>query len=96
MSEARLLIATTNAGKLREYRAAFETLPIRLLSLDDVGLGGMDVEETGDTFEENAMLKATAYGEASSLPVLRRNAMRHCWLAWHIYPGPCARRDLSR
>lgn len=74
MSEARLLIATTNAGKLREYRAAFENLPLRLLSLDDVGLSGMDVEETGETFEENALLKATAYGEASGLPVIAEDA----------------------
>ncbi len=74
MSEARLLIATTNAGKRREYRAAFEALPIRLLSLHDVGLDRMDVEETGHTFEENAMLKAVAYGEASGLPVLAEDA----------------------
>lgn len=74
MSQPDLLIATTNAGKLREYRVAFETLPVRLLSLHDVGLATMDVEETGATFEENARLKAVAYGEASGLPVIAEDA----------------------
>ncbi|GAP64297.1 XTP/dITP diphosphohydrolase [Ardenticatena maritima] len=74
MSQPDLLIATTNAGKLREYRAAFEALPVRLLSLHDVGLATMDVEETGTTFEENARLKAVAYGEASGLPVIAEDA----------------------
>lgn len=65
-----LLIATTNAGKLREYREIFGDLPLRLLNLADVGLGQMDVEETGATFSENAELKAKAYAQAASLYAL--------------------------
>jgi XTP/dITP diphosphohydrolase len=60
-----LLIATRNIGKLREYEKLLADLPVTLLNLDDVGLGEMDVEETGDTFAENALLKARAYAEAS-------------------------------
>jgi XTP/dITP diphosphohydrolase len=60
-----ILIATQNKGKVREYAALFDGLPVTLLSLDDVGLGGMDVEETGATFAENAQLKALAYAQAS-------------------------------
>lgn len=65
-----LLIATTNAGKLREYREIFSDLPVHLRGLRDVGLGEMDVEETGDTFAANAELKARAYAEASGLVTL--------------------------
>ncbi len=65
-----LLIATTNPGKLREYREIFASLPLRLLNLADVGLGQMDVEETGETFSANAELKAKAYAEASGLYAL--------------------------
>ncbi|MEM6284661.1 MAG: non-canonical purine NTP pyrophosphatase, partial [Chloroflexota bacterium] len=60
-----LLIATQNKGKLREYRAIVAGLNINVLSLDDVGLGKLDVEETGDTFKANAELKAAAYAQAS-------------------------------
>lgn len=65
-----LLIATTNPGKLREYREIFASLPLNLLNLADVGLGQMDVEETGVTFSENAELKAKAYAQASDLYAL--------------------------
>lgn len=65
-----VLIATTNPGKLREYREIFADLPVHLQSLRDVGLGDMDVEETGDTFAVNAELKARAYAQASGLVTL--------------------------
>lgn len=65
-----LLIATRNAGKLREYQTLFDGLPLTLLTLNDVGLGEMDVEETGDTFTANAQLKAEAYAEASGMVTL--------------------------
>jgi XTP/dITP diphosphohydrolase len=64
-----LLVATTNLHKLEEYRAIFSDLPYRLLSLRDLRLD-MDVEETGSTFEENAVLKAHAYAQASGLLTL--------------------------
>ena len=61
-----LLLATSNAHKLREYRTIFTELPFRLLSLSDIQLE-MDVEETGTTFVENAELKALAYARASGM-----------------------------
>jgi len=60
-----LLIATQNKGKLKEYRAIFAALPVTVISLADVALGEMDVEETGDTFLANARLKAAAYAQAA-------------------------------
>src|SRR5437762_7948270 len=65
-----LLLASSNAGKLQEVQMRTAELPVAWLSLADIGLGGMDVEETGATFTENALLKARAYGEASGLPTL--------------------------
>ncbi len=62
-----LLIGTQNSGKLREYQQLFAGLPLSLKTLDEVGLGTVDVEETGTTFEENAELKATAYAQAAGL-----------------------------
>src|SRR5690606_22585192 len=42
-----LLIATSNPGKVREYRTLLADVPANLLGLNDVGLGDMDVEESG-------------------------------------------------
>ena len=69
----RLLLATTNPGKLREYRALLNDLPIALLTPDDLGLD-IDVDETGATFEANATLKACAFAEATGLPSLADDA----------------------
>lgn len=65
----KLLIATTNRGKLKEYRAMLDGLPFELLSLEDAGIT-LDVEETGETFEENAILKAKTYAALSGLLTL--------------------------
>ncbi len=59
-----ILIATTNPGKLREIRALLEGAPVRLLTLDDFP-PAEEPEETGRTFEENAVLKARAYARAT-------------------------------
>ena len=61
-----LLIATGNAGKLREMLDALGKVPFKVTSLTDENtrvLAG--VEETGATFEENAILKAKEYGRRS-------------------------------
>lgn len=65
-----LLIATTNPGKVREYEILLAGAPLRLLSLKDVGLAEMDVDESGATLEENASIKAKAYARASGLVAL--------------------------
>lgn len=67
MSE--LLIATTNQHKLREYAAIFAGLPLELRSLKDLAIDD-DVEETGETFAENARLKAQFYAQRSGLTAL--------------------------
>lgn len=62
----RLLIATTNAGKINEYRLLLEGVGADVVGLRDLRLD-LDVAETGATFEENARLKARAYAEATGL-----------------------------
>ena len=64
---SRLIIATNNAGKLREIRALLQ--PLEILSPADLDLN-LDVEETGDSFIENARLKASAFAQASNLVAL--------------------------
>lgn len=66
----RLVLATNNAGKLRELRRLLAGLPIEVLSLEQALGRPLVVEETGDSFAANAELKARAASLASGLPAL--------------------------
>ncbi len=57
-----LLIATTNHHKLEEIQTILCDVPFQLCSLRDLQIE-MDVEETGQTFAENALIKARAYAQ---------------------------------
>ena len=65
----RLLVATHNKGKLAELRELLRGVPFELVSLSDVRIE-VDVDETGETLEENAELKATTYARLSGLTTL--------------------------
>jgi XTP/dITP diphosphohydrolase len=65
----RLLIATGNEGKQREYRRILADLPLELVTPSDIDLD-LVVDETGGTFEANAILKASTYADASGLVAL--------------------------
>jgi XTP/dITP diphosphohydrolase len=65
----KLLIATTNLGKLGEIKEFLSDIPVTLVGLADVGITET-VEETGISFQENAVLKAKFYAEKSKLPTL--------------------------
>ncbi|MGB1289087.1 MAG: RdgB/HAM1 family non-canonical purine NTP pyrophosphatase [Aggregatilineales bacterium] len=60
-----LLIGTHNPGKLKEYRRLLPALNIPIIGAGDIEIPLPDVEETGTTFEENAILKAKTYAELS-------------------------------
>jgi XTP/dITP diphosphohydrolase len=62
-----LLVATTNAGKLREIADILKGLPVSLLTLRDRP-GIAEPDETGHTFAENARLKALYYAAETNLP----------------------------
>jgi XTP/dITP diphosphohydrolase len=68
---ARVLIATSNPGKVAEIREALSGLGWELVAIGDAGLPEVVLpEETGTTYEENAALKACAAALQSGLPAL--------------------------
>ncbi len=64
----KMLVATTNRGKVRELAEALDGLGFEILDLESAGLAGRQApEESGSTFAENALLKASIWFEASGL-----------------------------
>ena len=64
-----MLIATHSDGKLRELDSLLEGVPYRCVSLGEAGIRE-EVPETGDTFEENAALKASGYARLAEMLTL--------------------------
>jgi XTP/dITP diphosphohydrolase len=67
-TDDRLVIASHNQGKVEEISALL--MPFRIAALSAASLGIPEPEETGDSFEANAALKARAAAEASGLAAL--------------------------
>jgi XTP/dITP diphosphohydrolase len=65
----KLLIATTNHGKILELADLLKELPCEILTPADLNLS-LEVEESGTTYAENAALKAEAFHRASGLVTL--------------------------
>ncbi len=65
----RLIVATKNKGKMREIREILAALPFEIVSMEEVDIT-LDVDENGDTFEENALKKADAIWAISGGTVL--------------------------
>ncbi len=64
MAERRLVIASGNAGKLREYRELLAGTGFELVAFDS------EVDEVGETYSDNARLKAETASSRSGLPAL--------------------------
>jgi XTP/dITP diphosphohydrolase len=62
----RLLVATTNPGKLKEIAGILKGVPVHLLTLRDCAAVA-EPEETGTTFAENARMKARYYATSTGL-----------------------------
>jgi len=62
----QLLIATRNKGKVEELSVLLKGINVQCLSLDEV-LPDLEIAETGESFRENAIIKAAAYADASGL-----------------------------
>ncbi len=65
----RLVIASDNAGKIREFRKMLEPYGFDVISMREAGFSG-EIAEDGDTFEENAHIKARAVFEATGIPTM--------------------------
>ena len=65
----KIVLASKNPHKLTEMAAILSQLGVEVVLESEVGID-VDVEETGETFEENAALKAQAVMEASGLPAI--------------------------
>lgn len=64
------LIATHNLKKQKELQRVLGPLGIRVLTADEAGLALPEVEETGETFRENALLKARSGCETGKMPCI--------------------------
>lgn len=65
-----LFLATNNPGKVEELRSLLASLPtLQITTPDDLGLR-LEVDENGQTYAENASLKALAFAQAGGLPAL--------------------------
>jgi XTP/dITP diphosphohydrolase len=65
----KLLLATSNPGKIREYRFLFGDLGYQITTLAEEGINKI-ITEPGDSYEQNARLKATTYAKLSHLITL--------------------------
>ena len=65
----KLLLATNNKGKVREYRKLLGHIPYELVTMAEAGIT-TEVSEDGDSFEENARLKALILARESGLSAL--------------------------
>ncbi|MCU0831122.1 MAG: RdgB/HAM1 family non-canonical purine NTP pyrophosphatase [Rhizobiaceae bacterium] len=68
LSEPKIVLATHNAGKLKEFTGLVRPFGLEVVSAGELGLP--EPEETGTTFEENAAVKALAAARATGLPAL--------------------------
>ena len=69
MSLPRILIATRNPGKVREFAQALEPEGFEVFGMDALADSG-EIEETGETFAANARLKAEVYSNRTDMLVL--------------------------
>ena len=65
----KFVLASHNRGKLAEMQKILGELGVEVVLQSDLGLA-LEPEETGDTFAENALIKARAVMEASGLPAI--------------------------
>ncbi len=65
----KVIAATKNKGKIREMQEILSPLDIEIVSQQEIGIE-LDAEETGDTFEKNALIKARAVAMVCDYPIL--------------------------
>lgn len=90
----KILIATTNEGKLKEISDFLSDLSLEIVSLVDVGITD-DIKETGKTYKENSQMKAIFYAKKSNLPSISDDGGLEIQ-AFNGAPGLKSRRWLGK
>lgn len=65
-----IIVASTNQGKIKEIKAMLKDIDVEVLSMKDVLEQELEIEETGTTFKENALIKAQTIANIVNKPVL--------------------------
>lgn len=65
----KIIFATGNSNKMKEIRMILQDLGMEILSMKEAGIS-VDIEENGATFEENALIKASAIAEISEVKTM--------------------------
>lgn len=65
-----IIVASTNQGKIKEIKAMLKDIDIEVLSMKDVLEQELEIEETGTTFKENALIKPQTIANIVNKPVL--------------------------
>jgi len=65
----KIIAATGNKGKIREFQEILGGMDYEVVSMKDIGID-IEIEETGSTFEENALIKARAVAMLCDYPVI--------------------------
>lgn len=93
----KIMIATANAGKVKEFKHMLEPMGYEVSSLLDME-EPIDIEETGTTFAENALIKARAVYELLHIPVISDDsglAVNHLHGAPGVYSARYLGKDTS-
>lgn len=88
----KLLLASNNQDKIVEIRALLEDISLELLTPNDLGIA-MDVEESADSYLENAARKAKSFGQATNLVCLADDSGLEVDALGGL-PGVCSHRFL--
>ena len=64
-----IIFASSNKGKIREFKEILEPFGINILSLSDIGFTG-DIVEDGETFKDNAIIKAKTIAKLYNKPAM--------------------------
>ncbi len=81
----KILAATNNAHKLREFSQILSPLGFEVISIKEMGID-IDPEENGKTFEENALIKAKAFSKEAGIPVIADDSGLEV-IALNLEPG---------
>lgn len=66
----KIVVASSNQGKIREIRKMLESIGIEVIPMNEVLEEEIDIEETGSTFKENAVIKAETIMKIINVPTL--------------------------